>query len=237
MIERIQAMARSGSVATIVACALSIGTLTACGGGGANVPAGTVPESAADTRSIDRHIAGCPPATPGTIAQSNCREILLKVVGGRMLTESDAFSRPPDDGHAIFFAADGTFLYAEQRRHRIRRDAAMELDVLTVPVVTDIKRYQWALYHQLPSPRHGPFVNRLQGVQEIGVTFIVPGTVPSFFVSDGAGSGGTVSNTHGFNDPVSPPFEPTSPSPLTLLTFSTQTTESVCGQCWEVLWH
>jgi hypothetical protein len=227
----------------LVAFAVSTIAFPACGGG-VNVPdagartladsAATMTESAGSL-NLDRHVAGCPPSTPGTIAQSTCPEILIKVVGGRMLTQSDAVSTPPDDGDAILFAADGTFLYAEKHAGRIRRHAAMELDVRTEPSVANIEQYQWALYHQQPSPRHGPFVNRLKSVQEIGLTFLVPGTTPSYFASDGTGSGGTVGNTHGFNRPLS--FLPNTALPITLLMFSTQTTESVCGQCWEVLWH
>jgi hypothetical protein len=210
--------------------AFSLGTVSiaACGVSPASLPVTD------QTRTVERHVPGCPPTTPGTIAQANCPEILLKIVGGRMLTTGEGRSTPPDDGFALLFAADGTFLYDESQAQPLRHGAAMEVDVLTVPAVRNIDQYQWALYHQT-APGHGPFVNRLRSVQEIARTFVVPGTTPSFFVSNGAGNGGTVSNTHGSNVPLS--FAANTPTPLTLLSFSTQTTESRCGQCWEVLWH
>jgi hypothetical protein len=156
-----------------------------------------------------------------------------------MITRNVHVSSPPDDGEALVFAADGTFLYDDDRPARFRSNAAMELDVVTVPPVRRVESYQWALYGDSSVTRHGPWVLRLRSAQEVGANFVVPGATPSFFISDGKGTIlAGVTNTHGFDIPISRIVQlANAPRPITLLTFTTTTPESVCGQCWEALLH
>ena len=213
--------------------------LPACGGGSVVAPvttgaaqaaaAATIPVTAASSAT-----AGCPPSTPDTLTSGNGPEVLLKIVGGGAAARDRG---EPNAAGAVdlYFAADGSFLEARRGDNRPPRGAAMELDVRTVPDVSDLRKYQWALYHQATTPL-APFVLALASVQEIPPSYVVPATVPSYLVTDGAGNVlNGVANTHGLSVALSYPSS--TPRPITLLTFASTTPESHCGNCWEVLWH
>lgn len=228
---------------TTFAALTGIAVLSACGGGGGSTPlpaSALSPDVAGAGRTVaGAPIAGCPPAVAGEYAPVTCPDITLKVVGGRTIAAKGGASSPPAGGWALVFAGDGTFLYADDRAKRLRRGAAMELDVLTDPVVRKIESYEWTLWHSAGTTLPRPFIVQLRSVAEIAPNDVVPAETPSFSVSDGTGAIElALPSTTGVDVPLSQyGWLTAAPEPLTLLTFTTQTPQSLCGNCWVALLH
>jgi hypothetical protein len=224
--------------------------MTGCGGGGGATPSspgGVTPSASGGTLSADasKKVPGCPPSSPGTyheglpgVGLPLCPEITLQIAGGHMISAADTGSSPPPQGFALVYAADGTFLYADSHASPLRKGAAMEVDVLTVPQTSQhLEDYEWDIFGD---HRSSFFVNVLQlrSIQQVDSRYVIPGATPSYFLLDGNGNNlGPVTNTHGLDVPLTQ-FATAKP-PLTLLTFSNTTAEYQlhCGDCWEVLFH